>query len=126
LNILCNADSERALILAPQGRDAQVAAGILREDKLAAELCRDLCELARKISDGAGLAVLTDDVIHDTDVKVLAGWVRSQEPWSDFPFVVLTQRGAGLEPTLLPSGKPRLSGTSSFWNAPFTRRPSSA
>ena len=29
--------------------------------------------------------------------RSLAGWVKSQPPWSDFPFVLLTERGGGLE-----------------------------
>ena len=119
MSTLFDANSERALILAPQGRDAQVAAGILREDKLTAELCRDLCELARKISDGAGLAVLTDDVIHDTDIKVLAKWVRSQESWSDFPFVVLTERGAGLERNPVAQRQTEALGNVIFLERPF-------
>jgi signal transduction histidine kinase/CheY-like chemotaxis protein len=119
LSILCNADPERALILAPQGRDAHVAAGILRDDNLAAELCRDLRELARKICDGAGLAVITDDVICDSDIKVLAEWVRSQEPWSDFPFVVLTQRGAGLERNPVAKRQTETLGNVVFLERPF-------
>jgi signal transduction histidine kinase/CheY-like chemotaxis protein len=85
------------LILAPQGRDAQVAEGILLEAKLTAEICSDLDQLAEEISQGAGLAVMTDDAVRDADVRILASWVKNQEPWSDFPFVVLTKRGAGIE-----------------------------
>jgi signal transduction histidine kinase/CheY-like chemotaxis protein len=89
--------SERALILAPQGRDAHVAAGILLEGGVVAEVCNDLRTLTEGIMDGAGLAVLTDDAMRSADIKSLAAWVKSQPPWSDFPFILLTQRGAGLE-----------------------------
>jgi signal transduction histidine kinase/ActR/RegA family two-component response regulator len=95
--------SERALILAPHGRDAKVAVGILREDGFTAEICNDLQKLTEEIIDGAGLAVLTDDAIRHADIRGLAAWVQSQPPWSDFPFILLTERGAGLErnPTAL-------------------------
>ena len=89
--------SERALILAPQGRDAQVAVGILLEGGLVAEIRDDLRKLTEGILEGAGLAVLTDDVIRSADISSLVVWVKSQPPWSDFPFIVLTERGAGLE-----------------------------
>jgi hypothetical protein len=65
----------RALILTPQGRDASVAAGILHEGGLAAEVCNDLEMLTAKIAQGAGLAVLTDDVIRDADIRSLVAWV---------------------------------------------------
>jgi hypothetical protein len=45
--------SERALILAPQGRDASVAVGILREGGLLAEICNDLHKLTEEIVEGA-------------------------------------------------------------------------
>ena len=61
MSTLFDTTSERALILAPQGRDAHVAAGILLEGGLVAEICNDLHKLTEGILEGAGLAVLTDD-----------------------------------------------------------------
>lgn len=48
MSTLVDTRSERALILAPQGRDASVAAGILRESGLAAEICPDLQRLTQE------------------------------------------------------------------------------
>jgi signal transduction histidine kinase/ActR/RegA family two-component response regulator len=111
--------SERALILAPHGRDANVAAGILREDGLIAEICNDLQELTEEIVDGAGLAVLTDDAIRNADVRGLAAWVKSQPPWSDFPFILLTERGAGLERNPAASRQMAALGNVVFLERPF-------
>ena len=97
MNTLFDTISERAVILAPQGRDAQVAANILREGGLTAEICNDLRSFTEEIAQGAGVAVLTDDAIRNADIKILAGWISSQPSWSDFPFVLLTDRGGGLE-----------------------------
>ena len=119
MSTLFDANSERALILAPQGRDAQVAADILREDKLTAEICRDLSDLVQKIIDGAGLAVMTDDVIRDMDIRVLAEWVRVQAAWSDFPLVVLTERGAGLERNPVATRQTEALGNVVFLERPF-------
>lgn len=85
------------MILAPQGRDAGIAAGILQEGNLAADICKDLQGLIAEIARGAGVAVLTDDAIHDKDLMTLVEWIKSQPSWSDFPFVLLTQRGGGVE-----------------------------
>ncbi|MGB7828781.1 MAG: sensor histidine kinase, partial [Pseudolabrys sp.] len=53
--------------------------------------------LSGELTLGAGLAVITEDSIRNADIKGLANWTSSQPPWSDFPFVILTERGAGLE-----------------------------
>jgi signal transduction histidine kinase len=97
LNPVSTTSSQRALILAPQGRDAHIAASILQDGGLTADICSDLHRLIAEIAVGAGVAVLTDDAIRDTDLKRLVEWIKSQPPWSDFPFVVLTHRGGGVE-----------------------------
>jgi signal transduction histidine kinase/CheY-like chemotaxis protein len=111
--------SERALILAPHGRDAPVAVGILREGGLVAETCNDLEQFTDEIVNGAGLAVLTDDVIRSADITRLAGWVNSQPPWSDFPFILLTERGAGLERNPVASREMATLGNVIFLERPF-------
>ncbi|WP_134495963.1 sensor histidine kinase [Microvirga pakistanensis] len=89
--------SERALILAPHGRDAAVAADILQAAGLAAEICPDLPALVREIARGAGFALITDEAFRTTDLKELSRWLSDQPPWSDFAFVLLTRRGGGVE-----------------------------
>jgi len=53
--------SERAIILAPSGRDAEVAALILKEAGLSADICGDLPRLCEEIVKGAGLGVIADE-----------------------------------------------------------------
>jgi signal transduction histidine kinase len=105
--------------LAPQGRDAHVAVGILLEGGLVAEICKDLRKLTEGILEGAGLAVLTDDVICSADISSLAAWVKSQPPWSDFPFIILTERGAGLERNAAASREMAALGNVVFLERPF-------
>jgi signal transduction histidine kinase/ActR/RegA family two-component response regulator len=119
LNSLFDTISERAVILAPQGRDALVAAGILREGGLAADICNDLHSLTEEIAVGAGMAVLTDDAIRNADIKNLAAWVNSQPPWSDFPFVLLTERGGGLERNPGAARQTQALGNVIFLERPF-------
>lgn len=88
---------ERTLILAPRGRDALVARGILREANLHAHICADLFDLAREIERGADVAIVTEEATREPNGRPLLEWITSQPPWSDFPFVVLTEHGGGIE-----------------------------
>jgi DNA-binding NtrC family response regulator len=119
MSTVVDTTSERALILAPQGRDATVAASILHDAGLIAEICTDLQMMTEKIAEGAGLAVLTDAVIRHADVRSLAAWVGSQPPWSDFPFILLTERGAGLERNPAASREMATLGNLVFLERPF-------
>ncbi|HET6971215.1 MAG TPA: HWE histidine kinase domain-containing protein, partial [Phenylobacterium sp.] len=89
--------SERALILAPFGRDAAVAAAILAEAGLDAAICADLPQLVRECQDGGGLALIVEEVLQEENFRPLVLWIDSQPAWSDFPIVVLSRRGGGLE-----------------------------
>ena len=111
--------SERALILAPQGRDAFVAARILGEARLACEICDDLPKLSRELTLGAGLALVTEESIRNADIKYLVHWIGSQRPWSDFPFVILTERGAGVERNPAAERQMEALGNVSFLERPF-------
>jgi PAS domain S-box-containing protein len=88
--------SERGLILAPLGRDAQVAASMLTEAKMRSVVSPSLVELVEGLSDGAGFAVVTEEALRTADLHPLAAWIGAQPEWSDFPFIILTLRG-GIE-----------------------------
>lgn len=91
------ASSERAVILAPTGRDAAVAAALIGEAGLCADICGDIAELIREIERGAGLAVIADEAIKTADLRGLMRWLTDQPSWSDFPIVLLTRQGGGPE-----------------------------
>ena len=111
--------SERAIILAPQGRDAFVAAKILHEAGLLTEICSDLRNLLNELAGGAGVAVLTDEAVRSADITALAAWVGLQPPWSDFPFVLLTERGGGLERNPTAERQVEILGNVAFLERPF-------
>ena len=89
--------SERAVILAPKGRDAAVAAALIREAGYHAQACGDLPALLSEIEEGAGLAVIADEAIKTADLRSLVNWLNDQPPWSDFPIMLLTHQGGGPE-----------------------------
>ena len=91
------ASSERAVILAPIGRDAAVAAALIKEAGYYANVCDDLAALMREIEGGAGLAVIADEAIKTADLRGLMRWLNDQPSWSDFPIVLLTHQGGGPE-----------------------------
>jgi two-component sensor histidine kinase len=86
------ANSERILILAPHGRDAEVASKLLQEAGWPTLVCPDVARLAGEITNGAGCAVVVEDVIASDDISVVATSINTQPPWSDFPIVILTAR----------------------------------
>jgi PAS domain S-box-containing protein len=91
------ASSERAVILAPIGRDAAVAAALIKEAGYYANVCGDLAALMHEIEGGAGLAVIADEAIKTVDLRGLMRWLNDQPSWSDFPIVLLTHQGGGPE-----------------------------
>ena len=89
--------SETALILAPLGRDAAIAAGMLREYRIPSVICPDLDSLVRELNGGVGFVLVTEEALVGRDLRNLSGWINGQPEWSDLPFVVLTRKGGGLE-----------------------------
>jgi two-component sensor histidine kinase len=88
-----------ALILAPIGRDATVAAAILAEDGYRSITCSTLVDALAAI-DGCYCLVVTEEALLAEDRASLAAWVSNQPAWSDFPLVLLTSRGAQIDPRL--------------------------
>jgi signal transduction histidine kinase len=111
--------SERTLILAPRGRDAFVAKGILRDAKLHSEICLDLPELVQELTRGADVAVVTEEATRSHEMRELATWVAIQPPWSDFPFIVLTEHGGGLERNPAAAQLTQTLGNVTFLERPF-------
>ncbi|HEY4275358.1 MAG TPA: ATP-binding protein, partial [Rhizomicrobium sp.] len=89
--------SERALILAPTGRDGAVAMAMLREAGFPAEVHPDLEAIGAQIAAGAGLAIIADEAVMTSDLRPLTQALADQPAWSDFPIILLTRHGGGPE-----------------------------
>lgn len=111
--------SERAVILAPHGRDAAIAASIFREAGLHSIVATSFPQLVAELDKGAGCALLTEEALRSADLAPLAQWLAGQEEWSDFPFILLTGSGGGLERN--PAAKRLLDvlGNVTFLERPF-------
>jgi len=109
--------SERAIILAPQGRDSQIALMILQEAGFPAMVTHDLTELSKELLSGAGMAIIADEGLHSSDITPLLNMLASQPAWSDLPIVLLTHHGG---PEQNPSARlGALLGNVTFLERPF-------
>ena len=111
--------SERAVILAPTGRDAAVAAALIKEAGYYADICADLAALIHQIEAGAGIAVIADEAIKTADLRGLTQWLNDQPPWSDFPIVLMTHRGGGPERNPDAARLRQVLGNVTFIERPF-------
>jgi signal transduction histidine kinase/CheY-like chemotaxis protein len=89
--------SERALILAPVGRDSVIAAEMLAESRIKSSICATINSLANQLNHGVGFGLVTEEALLGQDLRGISTWINQQPEWSDLPFVLLTRRGGGLE-----------------------------
>jgi signal transduction histidine kinase/ActR/RegA family two-component response regulator len=89
----------RVLIHAPRGRDASVVQGVLQHQAIEAHVCVTEQDLMQALIDGAAAVILTEEALPQllSDDRLLE-WLKSQPPWSDFPFVVLATKREGRRP----------------------------
>lgn len=119
MNAQHDANSERALILAPRGRDAIIASEVIGQAGLKTKICHGVHQLLHEIEGGAGVAIVTDEAIRDVDMKFIANWVGAQPPWSDLSFIILTERGGGLERNPTAARQMETLGNVTFLERPF-------
>ena len=80
---------QRLLILAPRGRDAEVAANLFAKNGIKALVCSCVEALVGAIRIDAGTVMLTEEVLAGGDTGPLVDWIAAQPAWSDLPFIVL-------------------------------------
>ncbi len=103
----------------PHGRDAEVAASILREGGFRTEICDAFTSLVAEIEKGAGFCLLTEEALSSADLHDLSAWIEQQPEWSDFPFILVTQRGGGLERNPAARRYLEMLGNVTFLERPF-------
>ena len=111
--------SERALVLAPRGRDAAIAVGMMTEAGFGAQACASILALINELDAGAGFVIVTEEALGTADLAPLDAWLGGQEEWSDLPFVLLTNRGGGLERNPAAVRFVKVLGNVTFLERPF-------
>lgn len=91
---------------------------MLEQVDIPAVACGDLNELLRHVDDDALFAVLTEEAIESADLRPFAALLRTQPPWSDLPFIVITHRGASAQNPRTPRQTELLSNVT-FLERPF-------
>ncbi|MHC8407679.1 MULTISPECIES: ATP-binding protein [unclassified Pseudomonas] len=112
-----HATSERAIILAPLGRDSQLALMMLNEAGYDGIITRNLMELCAELENGAGLLLISSEALLGSDLGPLFSLIEEQPAWSDLPIVLLTYHGG---PEQNPASRfgPQL-GNVTFLERPF-------
>ena len=70
---------------------------MLAEADIQSAIAADIAPLVELLLAGAGFAVVTEEALRGADLHGLAAFIQEQAEWSDFPFILLTERGGGLE-----------------------------
>jgi signal transduction histidine kinase len=83
------------LVLTPIGRDAEACSRLIDQAGLKAEICTSLDMLLERLGDEADVVLIAEEALYGKDLDPLATWIERQPPWSDQPFVVLTNHNEG-------------------------------
>ena len=108
-------------ILAPTGRDATIAAAVLREGGVVqhAVACADTSRLLAMLDDATCFVVATEEALRHADLRPMAEFVSAQPAWSDLPFIILTGRGGGPERNPAAARLSTALGNVTFVERPF-------
>jgi signal transduction histidine kinase/CheY-like chemotaxis protein len=78
-----------------------------------------LASVVASIDDFTAFVVLTEESAHAGDLRALSEWLINQPPWSDIPFIILTQRGGGPERNPSAARLSEILGNVTFLERPF-------
>lgn len=88
--LIAEQQEERVLILAPTGRDAELACRVLSNAGISSQACGGMEEFCLEIEAGAGAALLTEEALDGGGGQRLFQTLDRQSPWSDLPFIVFS------------------------------------
>lgn len=108
--------SERAIILAPLGRDSSLALMMLNEAGYSGIIASDLGALCEALEHGSGLLIIAAEALRGVDLDPLLEHLHQQPAWSDLPIVLMTHHGGSEQ-----NGSSRFSGL--LGNVTFLERP---
>ncbi len=82
----------RVIVLPPTRADGLAMAKLFEVGEIAFALVRDISELCREVSFGAGSVIVGEEAVL-TDPEQLINCVAAQPMWSDLPIIVLSRSG---------------------------------
>ncbi len=81
------------VVVAPVGRDAALTGEILAQSGIRARIAPDLIDVARRLGDGTGALLFTEEALLPAHTPVLLASIRAQPAWSDIPIIVMIGNG---------------------------------
>src|SRR4051794_33953988 len=79
--------SERVLIWVRGASERQITTDLLARERLEGTPCETLEQLCLLLTEGAGLALIAEEMLDSAAVSRLSPWFDQQPPWSDLPIV---------------------------------------
>src|SRR6266850_8580160 len=92
---------ECVFIIAPVGQDAETMAALLDAEGFETQVCRRLDEYSGRITDDAGVLLLTEEALESAQGSLLLDLLKAQPPWSELPLIILTSGGESRRAGLL-------------------------
>ena len=83
----------RIIVVAPTGRDGELACDLLTSAGIEAVECPDCTCACREAEDGVGVLMVADEALDAGSISALKNLVSRQPSWSDLPVIVLTRGG---------------------------------
>jgi PAS domain S-box-containing protein len=83
------------LVLAPRGRDAELAAATLKKTGIAARVYKNLAELAQGLGESTNAVLIAEEGLVPSELLLLLDVLGQQPTWSDIPVIILTAPGGG-------------------------------
>jgi signal transduction histidine kinase len=77
-------------ILAPTGRDGEVASMVLTRAGITARVCTDIGDLCEAVKGDVGALLIAEEALSGDARAALLAALEAQPPWSDVPVVLLT------------------------------------
>jgi len=81
-------------ILAPRGRDAEVARQLLDKENIASVMAPSLEILTSYVQSQIGAVLVAEEALIGTEIEALQRSLQVQPSWSDVPFIVLANGAA--------------------------------
>lgn len=82
--------SDRILIVAPIGRDAELMCAQLQTAGLTCTATRDVYSLCEEIPNGVGALIVTEEALATDAAAALMKTLGEEPPWSEPPLIILT------------------------------------
>jgi signal transduction histidine kinase len=114
-------DEQRVLILAPFGRDAQLAEATLLQAGVDARAVPSVDALVDGVRKGVGLVMVAGESLSSAAMKQLSEALQAQEPWSELPVIILVSDSTARARPFGPALAFEEMGNVTFLPRPFSR-----